>query len=355
MPLSLETMAAALLFGAGLRQNSHMSVTENAAQPPPQASISVIVPTFNSARFIREALDSILAQSLPPQQIIVVDDGSTDDTADVVARYRDRRIQYIRQPHSGVASARNAGLDAARGEYIAFLDADDRWRPIFLELMHAYLSENPTAAAVFSNFVRFQHPTGKLLEEQFHRYPEIKRPAVLNDAPYAYGRIPHEQAFSALVACSDIPAYTQVMMFRRSMIEHVRFEPALQLGDDTHFALKTFLAGGVIFTDAVLAEVRRHDANAAPELDEMQVHKLNGLKALDPDITRDSDRRAWRDRLVRAYIDTALHQARSGRVRDGLRTYRDSLRVPGSGLRKFKGSMRLAAASLRRPAKQPGG
>ncbi|HEY0684640.1 MAG TPA: glycosyltransferase [Steroidobacter sp.] len=321
-----------------------MSAPANPAQHAPRASISVIVPSFNSARFIGEALDSILAQSLQPEQIVVVDDGSTDDTADVVRRYKDRRIQYIRKEHGGISSARNVGLDAARGEYISFLDADDRWRPIFLETMHAYLSEDPTVASVFSNFVRFQHPSGQLLSDQFQSYPEIKRPALLRDAPYAHGRIPKEKAFSALVACGDIPAYTQVMMFRRSMIEHLRFEPTLTLGEDTNFVLKAYLAGGVVFTDAVLAEVRRHDANATLDQGEMVIHKLNGLKALAPHVTRETDLRAYRDRLVRAHIDAALYQTRLGRVRAGLRTYRETFRISGSALRKLKGSMRMAMA-----------
>lgn len=310
----------------------------------PRASISVIVPSYNSARFIGEALDSILAQTLQPEQIIVVDDGSTDDTAQVVRRYTDRRIEYISTPHAGVASARNTGLDAARCEYISFLDADDRWRPIFLEMMHEFLSEDPTAASMFSNFVRFQHPGGELLGDQFQKYPEIKRPVLLRDAPYAHGRIPREKAFSALVACSDIPAYTQVMMFRRNMIENVRFDATLKLGEDTNFALKVYLAGGVVFTDVVLAEVRRHDANATRDPDERVIHNIDGLRALEPHVTRETDRRAYQDRLVRAHIDAAVYQARQGRVRAGLRTYRDTFRVPGSALRKLKGSMRMALA-----------
>lgn len=328
-----------------------MSVSEHAAQPPTRASISVIVPSYDSARFIGEALDSILAQTLQPEQIIVVDDGSTDNTAEVVGRYTDRRIQYIRKPHAGVASARNAGLDVARGEYITFLDADDRWRPIFLELMHAYLSEDPTAGSVFSNFVRFQHSTGKLLSDQFARYPEIKRPVILHDAPYAHGRIPREKAFSALVACGEIPASTQVMMFRRSIIENMRFDPTLEFGDDTHFALQAFMASGVIFTDAVLAEVRRHDANTKRDEGEMAEHELDGLKALEPHVARDSDRRAYRDRLVKAHIEAALYQTRTGRARVGLHTYREALRVRGSAFRKLKGSMRMALALIRGRAK----
>lgn len=319
-----------------------MPAPAQSASNAPRASISVIVPSYNSARFIGEALDSILAQTLQPEQIIVVDDGSSDGTAEVVRRYTDSRIQYIRTEHAGVASARNVGLDAARCEYISFLDADDRWRPIFLEMMHAFLSEDPTAASVFGNFVRFRHPSGELLGDQFKSYPEIKRPKLLEGAPFAHGRIPREKAFSALVACSDIPAYTQVMMFRRSIIGQLRFEPTLRLGEDTNFVLKAYLAGGVIFTDVVLADVRRHDANATRHPEEMVIHNLNGLKALAPHVTRDSDLRAYRDRLVRAHLDAAVYQARQGRVRAGLRTYRETFSVPGSTWRKLKGSMRMA-------------
>lgn len=318
-----------------------MSVTEPAQQPS-QASISVIVPTYNSARFLGEALDSILAQRLQPEQIIVVDDGSTDNTARVVDRYKDRRIQYIRQPHGGTASARNTGLDAARGDYIAFLDADDRWRPIFLEMLYSYLSADPTAGSMFGNFVRFEHGSGKLLGDQFQWYPEIKRPVLLRDQPFAHGRIPKERAFSALVACGEIPAYPQVMLFRRSMIEHLRFDSSP--GEGIGFALKAFLAGGVLFTDVVLAEVRCHDARTAADPIATLVNKLDGLKSLGAHVTRESDRRAYRDRLIKAHIDTALSQTRAGRVRAGWRTYRDSFSVPGSALRKLKGSMQMAVA-----------
>ncbi|MDY6948160.1 MAG: glycosyltransferase family 2 protein [Pseudomonadota bacterium] len=326
-----------------------MSAPEHATHPA-QASISVIVPTHNSARLLGESLDSILAQTLRPEQVIVVDDGSTDDTAAVVGRYKDRRIQYIRQPHGGVARARNAGLEAARGEYLTFLDAGDRWRPIFLEMMHAFLSEDPTVGSVFGNFVRFQHGTGKQLGDQFRQYPEIKRPVLLKDAPYAHGRIPREMAFSALLACGDIPAYPQVMMFRRSAIENVRFAPAAA-SDATSFALQAFLASGVIFTDVVLADVRRHDDDALQKEDAAVLHKLNGLKAVEPHVTRETDRRAYRDRLVKAHLDAALYQIRAGRVGAGFRTYRETFSVPGSALRKLRGSVRMAFAVPRGLAK----
>lgn len=104
------------------------------------ASVSVVIPTYNSAAWLCEAIDSVLAQTAPPRQIIVIDDGSTDQTASVIERYAGR-IEYVRQANQGVSAARNHGLRLAREEYVAFLDADDVWHPaklqMQLETMHA--------------------------------------------------------------------------------------------------------------------------------------------------------------------------------------------------------------------------
>ena len=90
--------------------------------------ISVVIPTYNCGALIPEALDSIFAQTFTDFEVIVVDDGSTDNTRDVVSRYRED-IRYIYQNNKGVSAARNAGIKEARGQYIAFLDADDLWLP----------------------------------------------------------------------------------------------------------------------------------------------------------------------------------------------------------------------------------
>lgn len=88
--------------------------------------VSCVVPVFDGERYLAEALDSILSQTYQPVEIIVVDDGSTDGTAQVVAGYGER-IQYLFQENSGAPAARNRGIEAAQGEFVAFLDADDLW------------------------------------------------------------------------------------------------------------------------------------------------------------------------------------------------------------------------------------
>jgi len=91
--------------------------------------VSVIIPAYNRANIVRETVDSVLRQTYAQFEVIVVDDGSTDNTREVLATYRDPRVRYFYKTNGGLSSARNFGLSAATGEYIAFLDSDDVWRP----------------------------------------------------------------------------------------------------------------------------------------------------------------------------------------------------------------------------------
>lgn len=104
--------------------------------------VSVVIPTYNHAQFVGEAVDSVLAQTYRPIEVIVVDDGSTDSTADVLASYADK-IQYIHQENRGLSAARNAGIARAKGEWIALLDADDLWSPDKIQLQIDAAARHP--------------------------------------------------------------------------------------------------------------------------------------------------------------------------------------------------------------------
>ncbi len=110
-------------------------------------TVSVIIPTYNYGRFLRDAIDSALAQTYRPIEVIVVDDGSTDDTPQVLATYGER-IRVIRQDNRGVGAARNSGAAAARGEYLAFLDSDDILKPQSLEREIARFVADPSLGLV---------------------------------------------------------------------------------------------------------------------------------------------------------------------------------------------------------------
>lgn len=113
--------------------------------------ISVIIPTYNCSNYIIEAIESIINQTYKDIEIIVVDDGSTDDTYKILKPYL-HKIKYIYQNNSGPSKARNVGIKEAKGEYIAFLDADDRWRPFKLSLQLCILENLPDVDMIFSNY-----------------------------------------------------------------------------------------------------------------------------------------------------------------------------------------------------------
>lgn len=114
--------------------------------------ISVVIPAYNNGRYIRRSIDSVLAQTVAPLEIIVVDDGSTDNTAEEVQHYG-QAVRYIRQDNAGASAARNTGVEAAAGDWIAFLDADDEWLPDKLKLQTALLKRNPNLVWTTGNYI----------------------------------------------------------------------------------------------------------------------------------------------------------------------------------------------------------
>jgi glycosyltransferase involved in cell wall biosynthesis len=124
---------------------------QSSRTPTSFAPVSVVIPTFNRASMISRAIDSVLAALVPGDEVIVVDDGSTDDTARVLASYGDR-IRVLRIPNGGVGHARNRGIAAARHSLIAFQDSDDEWMPDRLTLGRQLLAARPDVVFCFSNF-----------------------------------------------------------------------------------------------------------------------------------------------------------------------------------------------------------
>ena len=137
--------------------------------------VSVVIPTYNYARFVGRAIDSVLAQAYAPVECVVVDDGSRDETPQVLARYGDR-IRAIRQENSGLSAARNTGIRAARGEYVAVLDSDDYFRPDKLAKQVALIESAPGLGAVGCD-VQHVDADGK----ELHRRHFVDPPAALDE------------------------------------------------------------------------------------------------------------------------------------------------------------------------------
>ncbi len=128
--------------------------------------ISVVIPLYNKEYYIKRAITSVLKQTLPPKEIIVVNDGSTDNGPQVVENLRYPSIRLINQGNQGVSAARNRGVEEARWDFIAFLDADDEWKPQFLEVISVLVKKFPSAG-IFATGYEIIQPDGKLIEPDF--------------------------------------------------------------------------------------------------------------------------------------------------------------------------------------------
>jgi glycosyltransferase involved in cell wall biosynthesis len=159
--------------------------------------VSCIIPAYNSERYLAEALDSVLAQTHRPLQVIVVDDGSTDGTAALAARYGEA-ITLLRQPNRGVASARNCGLRRATGEFVAYLDADDLWHPEKLTRQLARFQERPEIDLSVTHFQNFWVPE---LVEEAKRYDG--HPLAHPTWSYVFGTLLARHAFLDRVEALD--------------------------------------------------------------------------------------------------------------------------------------------------------
>ena len=122
---------------------------------------SVVMTALDAERYIDQALQSAFDQTMPPARVIVVDDGSTDDTADIAEAF-DSRVRVLRRPHGGIGVSRNAGLEEVDTEYVAFLDADDLWLPTKLERQLDAFAADPSRDAVFCMFDEFVEPGAEL-------------------------------------------------------------------------------------------------------------------------------------------------------------------------------------------------
>ena len=180
--------------------------------------ITVVIPLYNKVNTIAKALDTVLAQTYQDFEVVVVDDGSADEGAAVVERYVDSRIRLIRQANAGVSAARNRGIAEAKGEYVAFLDADDEWMPEFLAEIVALQQEYPNCKAQATKYV--QHMNGE------------KKNIVLNRLPFSgeHGVLTN---YFDVASCSHPPVWTSAVCIERLLLQEIGgFPLGIKSGED---------------------------------------------------------------------------------------------------------------------------
>jgi glycosyltransferase involved in cell wall biosynthesis len=227
-------------------------------------SVSLIIATFNHARFLPVALESALAQTLDGVEVIVVDDGSTDDTPAVLSRYADR-VRVIRQANRGLAAARNAGLAVARGAYVSFLDADDVVMPTKLAEQVALLEAAPTVGWTYCDVLIETVATS-------HEMRASER--------FGYGgRTLDGWLFSELIHGNFIPAIAPLI--RRTALDSAgAFDDRLTALEDWDLWLRLSLVAEARYSPAVLVRYRVHPGGMSEDRSRMDRNRFRVLDKL---------------------------------------------------------------------------
>lgn len=313
-------------------------------------TVSVIITTYNYADFILDAIESVLAQSRPADEIIVIDDGSTDATADLIAPYVERGVlRYIVQENQGPSEARNRGIRESSGEYLAFLDADDTWVPNKLQLQVDWLVEHPHASMV----------TGQM--EWWH----VSR----NERKIVAFGAPSREVLKREIVVRNIVGNPSMVLIRRSAIETAGlYDTALRWGQDWEIFIRLARVGEVGFLQEPVIVYRWHRSNLSHErrLDQLAMNHAISRQAVagfEPSWQRPLLRiRSWsaiefdrarimssfnvsRPHLTRHAVlallswpfeDTAAKAAMLGRAMIGETTYRRMVASLRTGVRRIR-------------------
>jgi glycosyltransferase involved in cell wall biosynthesis len=224
-------------------------------------AFTAVIPTYNRADLIAETLDAVLAQTFPPREILVIDDGSTDDTQAVLATYAGKiTVRLIK--NSGVQIARNTGIALAKCDWVALCDSDDLWLPTYLEKQAALLFAEPGIGMSFGNFRTLRNGAVE---------PKTK----FDDAPHGFWDtardIPQGWIFDRSIAGKSFrfhPFFPSAMVFSKELATSVGgFSPVVPTRvEDGEFTLRCLYRSKVAAVREPLVLIRRHDSNASRDL-----------------------------------------------------------------------------------------
>jgi len=217
------------------------------------AAVSVIIPAYNYVQYLPEAVASVLAQDHEQFELLIIDDGSTDHTAESCARITDPRVRYLRQENAGLSAARNTGIREARLPYVAFLDADDRWETGFLTaIFREFARLDSTFAGVATACARMD-ASGKMLSpprRNFLRQGELT---------------------AAAFCLRNRPLSSSIVVRRAAFGECGVFDPTLRSSEDRDMWIRLTARGHrIYFIDESLAIIRRHPANMSKNAPRMK-------------------------------------------------------------------------------------
>lgn len=213
---------------------------------PPQ--VSAIIPCYNSSAWIRESVASALGQSYPNLELIVVDDGSQDSTLEILREFHGK-VQVLQREHTGIGAARNAGMEAASGEYLAFLDSDDVWQPEKIFRQVEFMANHPECCMLYTDAEEFR---GSEIDPKsfFCKFPSLASGSNIVEAMVLDWAVP----------------LTSTVMVRRAFLQEngIRFHPTASCAEDLSMFVEIAVHGGAISgLKEHLVRRRLHGQNAS--------------------------------------------------------------------------------------------
>ena len=216
---------------------------------------SVIMPVYNGEKFIDDAINSVCAQTYDNWELIIVNDGSKDNTADVLKKYEiNSQIKIIHQENGGVSVARNTAISASKGEYIVFLDADDVWHTNHLEVMNELITEYPDAG-LYATFTRTELVNGGIIEECnfFKNKPDV---VYLEDFFKAYYNDKSAMIFNITTACFS----------RKALDVTGLFPVGCAIGEDLELALRVAAYFPAVLTKKATGTYKKTNSTATKDV-----------------------------------------------------------------------------------------
>jgi GT2 family glycosyltransferase len=289
--------------------------------PSEPGLVSVVIPTYNREHILGRAIESALGQTYGNVQVVVADDGSRDNTR-VVAESYGARVTYVHQPNAGVSAARNLGLRHARGEFVAFLDSDDEWRPWKIDAELAALARHPEAGIVWTDMESVDE-SGRLIHARHLRvmygaYAKVDIEKTLRQVDTLGALmtpgIPEDMA-SAPIREGDLSGaillgnllHTSTVLFRRAWFEKTGgFDESSRSGEDYEFYIRLCSAGPVLFIDApsTIYRVGASDQLTRPSM--MLEIARNNLRAVQKWVPRPARQTGLTPQVLRRRIAESL-------------------------------------------------
>jgi glycosyltransferase involved in cell wall biosynthesis len=309
-------------------------------------AFSVAIPTYNRADLLGATLDAVLGQSSPPAEIVVVDDGSTDDTSAVLRRYGPA-VVVKRIANAGPGAARKAAIEACRHEWVALCDSDDLWLPHHLERRRRLIEAFPEATFTFSNFREFG--PGARYPDKFASLPESWwRPFPATDEGF---RLLGCDAFVPILRAN--PVFPSTTAFQRGLYDRIggiRAEISRVCSEDADLTRRCAARGVVACDTAITVEIRKHGGNYSAE----EVRNLLGRADLLARLAADpSLPEHHRSEVLAELATTRVRAARQAFQHRDFASFADLYRAIPPHERSLGLAVKMAFARLPEPARRP--